>query len=220
MEKDREHKTQREYFEEENLEYIIGVDEAGRGPLAGPLVFGFLGVSREVCEDDNYEDLFTGIKDSKKLSEKKRKEIFERLKELKKENKIDFCVLKVGNEEIDKVGLAKCIKKILKTGKEYFENKNNKKEKIKFLLDGGLKLEGEVNQETIIKGDLKVPLIGLASILAKVTRDRLMEELAKDYLDYNFSKHKGYGTKAHIEEIKKFGPSKIHRLSFLKNILK
>jgi ribonuclease HII len=190
---------------------IIGVDEAGRGPLAGPVSVGVAKIG-----SDFDMSFFEGIRDSKKLSGKGRKEWFAKAEEMKKAGKLNFTVELVGADVIDKkgivyaikLGMSKCMKRL-----EVDEN-------AKIFLDGSLHAPIEYkNQETIIKGDEKIAVISLASICAKVARDQYMTKLSEQYPEYKFEVHKGYGTKAHIETIKKYGPSTVHRTSFLKNIL-
>ncbi len=188
--------------------YIVGIDEAGRGPLAGPVAVGvFL-----IAEDKLKKLDLSGLRDSKKLSTKKREEWMEKIKKMKKDGIADFAVVLVSEKHIDKnrihnsikFGIEKGIKK-LKIGK-----------KDKIFLDGGLRLDKTfLFQETIIKGDEKVPVISLASIVAKVTRDEKMVKLAHKYPAYGFDIHKGYGTKMHYKMLKKHGPSPAHRRTFL-----
>ena len=174
---------------------ICGIDEAGRGPIAGPMVFAGVILLKDI----------DGLNDSKKLSAKKREELFEIIKE----NSIYHIVFK-SNEEIDKKGLSKCIKESL------IEIKNILKAK-KYLFDGNSNF-GVEGIETIIKGDEKIKEISAASILAKVSRDRFMIKIAKQYPKYKFDKHKGYITKEHKELIAKYGFCEIHRKSYKINI--
>jgi len=170
---------------------ICGIDEAGRGPIAGPMVFAGVVLLKEI----------EGIADSKKLSAKKREALFEEIKN----NSIHHIVW-ISPEEIDKKGLSACIAKALK------EIKNKIKAK-KYLFDGNSSF-GVEGITTIVKGDSKIMEISAASILAKVSRDRYMVEIDKKYPMYNFKKHKGYITKEHIELIKKHGYCEIHRKSY------
>ena len=186
---------------------ICGIDEAGRGPIAGPLVvagciFKFQVPSSEfqVTDPELYK-WFNMLTDSKKLSAKKREELFKIIKE----NSI-YHIVFVDNKTIDKKGLSFTIKSAL------LEIKNTLTAK-KYLFDGNSNF-GVEGIETIIKGDAKIKEISAASILAKVSRDKYMLEIADNYPDYNFKKHKGYITKEHIEEIKKYGFSEIHRKSY------
>jgi len=197
--------------------YIIGVDEAGRGPLAGPVSVGVAMVPIGF----NWEQI-PGVNDSKKLTEKKREEIFEIAKKLQKEGKLTYSVSLVSSKKIDSNGIVPCItsgmhraiKKVVGGAANY--------EAYDVKLDGGLKApEHFMNQETIIKGDSKEKVIGLASIMAKVTRDRYMvkKSLQDEFAPYSFAQHKGYGTKKHREAIAQNGLSTEHRASYCKNIV-
>ena len=239
--------------------YIIGIDEVGRGPLAGPVaVCAFLLKNNVSIEEifspfPTWEEL-PKLKDSKKLSKKQREVWFEFLKEQKKEGNCDYSVSFVSPENIDKFGITKCIQKALSEslakittqdysnssrftlkGSDATQNLNNfapyqlkgsdadknlgdsvSLSSFQIFLDGGLKAPIEyVNQETIIRGDELHPVISMASIMAKVTRDAVMTKYAKDYPEYSFERHSGYGTKAHYEAIKKYGQTPIHRKSFI-----
>ncbi len=194
------------------IKYIIGIDEVGRGPLAGPICFCVFKMSVKFDAKK-----FGKIKDSKKLSAENREAIFCILEALKKEKKVDFALAYESAKSIDKNGLSKavknCIKKILK-------NLKLKPAECMILLDGGLKApEIYKNQKTIIKGDEKERAIAFASIIAKVSRDALMKKLAKKYPKYGFEIHKGYGTKKHRELILKYGLCVEHRKSFCKNLV-
>ena len=195
-----------------NIKYIIGIDEVGRGPFAGPVA-----VCAFIMLVGFKTSSFGPLKDSKKLTPKKREGIFCRLKELKKQKNVNYSVCYESAKRIDDLGLTKtiknCIKKALKNIKANPKN-------CLVLLDGGLKAPEEFkNQKTIIKGDEKERSIAFASIMAKVSRDALMCRLAKKYPKYSFEIHKGYGTKKHCEAIRKEGICKEHRVSFLKNFI-
>ncbi len=192
-----------------NPKFTIGIDEAGRGPLAGSVTLAAICISSRLP----YQVSCLPLKDSKKLSEEKREEVFKILKQLKKEDKINFSVSHIKQTLVDKYGLTKCIR----TGiKRCLKKLKITPGKCKVLLDGSLRAPKEFkNQKTIIKGDEKVKIIALASIVAKVSRDARMRRLAKLYPEYGFHIHKGYGTKAHYRAIKKYGPSEIHRRTFL-----
>ena len=186
---------------------IIGIDEAGRGPLAGPVAVGACALP------ENFDcKIFGLLRDSKKLSEKRREEIFAQMQALKKEGALNFSVALVSNKIIDDHGIVFAIKK----GIEGVLQKLNLDPRNAMVnLDGGLKAPKEyLNQETIIKGDEKIPAIALASIAAKVTRDRYMKEASKECGGYGFEVHKGYGTKAHLVCIREKGLSAIHRKTF------
>lgn len=206
-----------------NLRYLVGIDEAGRGPLAGPVAVGVLCVTSlgDNTENKLAEEILAifgkkGVRDSKKLSEKKREEMFSKIQELKREDKLDFAVTLVSNKVIDEKGIGAAIKFGMQ---ESLDKLNLKPENCSLKLDGGLKAPGNyLNQETIVRGDEQEPVIALASICAKVVRDKWMLNLAKKYPEYMLEKHKGYGTRLHYERLKKFGLSAIHRQSFLKNL--
>ena len=170
---------------------ICGIDEAGRGPIAGPLV-----VAGVVLLND-----IDGLNDSKKLSAKKRKELFEKITK----NSI-YHVSWIWPEEIDKMGLSFCIKKALNEIKKNIPNKT-------YIFDGNSNF-GVKDIKTVIKGDEKIKQISAASIVAKVLRDEYMINIDEKYPQYNFKKHKGYITKEHINLIKKYGFCEIHRKSY------
>ena len=182
---------------------ICGIDEAGRGPIAGPLVVAGCIFKNEKLKmkSEKWENFLKKLDDSKKLSEKKREELFEVIKQT-----CEYHIVFVDNKTIDKKGLSYAINYALK------EIKNTLKAE-KYLFDGNSNF-GVEGIETIIKGDSKIKQISAASILAKVSRDKFMIEIADNYPMYNFKKHKGYITKEHIEEIKKHGFSDIHRKSY------
>ncbi|MBQ7918009.1 MAG: ribonuclease HII [Clostridia bacterium] len=178
---------------------IAGVDEVGRGPLAGPVCVA--------CVMMPLDDIIEGVDDSKKISEKKRELLAEQIKE----KAICYTVEMVDEETIDKINILEATKLAMKRSIEKMTIKPDV-----VLVDAISKLDVNTNIRGIIKGDALSYSVGCASILAKVTRDKLMTELAKEYPVYGFEKHKGYGTKAHIEAIKEHGPCVYHRLSFLK----
>jgi ribonuclease HII len=192
---------------------IIGIDEAGRGPLAGPVAVG------AVCFlDKKCSKIFKDVKESKQLSARQREEWFEKIKKETEKGTIAYSVSLQSAQLIDTRGLSFVIKKAIN---ECLESLNQKPQNVTVLLDGGLKAPILYKrQKTIIKGDTKEPSIALASIIAKVTRDRLMIRIAKKYPVYGFEIHKGYGTKLHRLAVMEFGPAFIHRKSFLKNIVK
>lgn len=191
------------------IRYLIGIDEAGRGPLAGPVSVGAV-----LVPIDFDWVLVNGAKDSKQMSERKREEMFERMQALQAEEKLRFAVGLSSAQDIDSGGIVPSIRSALMRA---IESLRASPSECRVLLDGGLFAPVKfVIQETIIKGDAKEPVISLASIAAKVTRDRLMIELAPNYPEYQFEIHKGYGTVKHREAIKNFGLSDIHRRSFCK----
>jgi ribonuclease HII len=198
--------------ETENQRYIIGIDEVGRGPIAGPVA-----VCSFKCEPNFFDSISinTPLRDSKKLTKKQREKWFEYLKEEKEKGSCDFAVSMVSAEWIDKVDIVRSIKKALDSSLKKVVT--NPKE-VYVYLDGGLKAPLEfINQETVIKGDELYHVISCASIIAKVSRDGLMTKYAKEYPEYGFENHAGYGTKAHYEAIKKHGLTVLHRKSFMKN---
>ena len=175
------------------MKNLCGIDEAGRGPLAGPLVVAGVILEKEIL----------GLNDSKVLSEKKREKLFDEIKEKSK-----YHIVFKSAKEIDDFGISFCLKSsILEIMEKLQEFSNN------FLMDGNTNF-GIQNLQKEIKADAKYAQVSAASILAKVSRDRFMDEISPLYANYNFHKHKGYGTKAHIEAIKEFGRSDIHRFSF------
>ncbi len=198
------------------MKYIIGIDEVGRGPLAGPVT-----VVVVVCEEKIYKNLKRNKKlpplgkDSKKLKEKDREKFAKVLDSLKKEKLINFSINHVPNTIIDTKGLSFAVKKAIHLG---IKNLKIKPKISEILLDGGLKAPQEFKQKTIVKGDEKERIIAWASILAKVSRDKLMVKMAKKYPKYGLEVHKGYGTAKHRLAIQKYGVSRVHRLSFCKSI--
>ena len=184
---------------QKGYKFICGIDEVGRGPLAGPVVTC-------ACIMD-LTDLVDGVDDSKKLTEKKREKLFEEIKS----KAISYSICEIDHTEIDNINILNATKKCM------LNSVNSLDVKPDILLVDAVKLNTDIDQINIIKGDAKSYTIACASILAKVHRDRLMKEYAKLYPQYSFEKNAGYGTKAHIEAIKEFGPCKIHRKTFIKN---
>jgi len=187
---------------------MLGVDEAGRGPLAGPVAVGVVAVPTGFI----VEKEFLGVADSKKLSEKNREKIFEMLENRAGKGDVHFRVEFESAEIIDEKGIVFAVSRALSRGVNALALDSAR---VKIQLDGSLHAPPEYAQETIINGDELVPLISLASIAAKVLRDRLMKELSLQYPQYGFEKHKGYGTKLHYEMLKQYGPCAIHRRTFL-----
>ena len=184
---------------EDGKKYIAGVDEVGRGPLAGPVVCASVIMP--------LDDIIEGIDDSKKLSEKKREQLFS----LIKEKAISYSIKEISQQEIDQINILNAVKKCMTMAVEGLSQKPD------ITLVDGNDTNLPITAEYIIKGDSKSYSIGCASILAKVYRDNLMVEYAKEFPDYGFEKHKGYGTKMHIDKIKEIGPCKLHRKTFIKN---
>ncbi len=204
----------------EKFKYIIGIDEVGRGPIAGPVAVCALAI----CKNKNLNQKtkfaivnFGNFKDSKKLSHLQRLKWLEKINEEKKKGNIFYKVCFESNKVIDKKGIVFAINRALDNSLKALPI--NKKS-CRVLLDGGLKAPKEYkNQKTIIKGDEKELAIALASIVAKVTRDAVLVKLAQRYPNYGLEKHKGYGTRAHYKDLKKYGLSSIHRQSFLRGLI-
>ena len=197
-----------------NIRYIVGVDEVGRGPLAGPVAVCAFMIKDDIFLKNQKDNKLPKLKDSKKLSKKQREVWFEYLRVAKTSSFCDYSISFVSPENIDKFGIAKCIQKAL--NKSLAKIISHEHESYFIYLDGGLHAPSEyIHQETIIKGDELHPVISMASIMAKVSRDRVMTDFAKQYPEYGFDKHSGYGTKSHYEEIKKHGQTPIHRKSFI-----
>lgn len=189
--------------------FIAGIDEAGRGPIAGPVAVGIAVVKKGF----NW-DLLPGVTDSKKISERKRAVIFKQAKAFKKEKKIDFVVVMMSAKQIDKMGVSKAIAAAIEKGCKKLQL-DARKTHIK--LDGLLKAPVTFKQETIIKGDQKEKIIGLASICAKETRDAYMIKVDKKFPEYGFAIHKGYGTKNHRMMVCEHGMSTEHRDTYCQN---
>ena len=183
------------------IKYIAGIDEVGRGPLAGPVV--------TACVVMPYDDMLYGVFDSKKVSKKNREKLYDEII-----NKaISYSISTIGVDTIDEINILNATKSGMK------QSFNNLKVEPDLLLVDAVKLNICKNEMPIIKGDATSYAIACASIIAKVYRDRLMEEYAKAYPNYDFENNVGYGTKKHIESIKANGITPIHRLSFLSKII-
>jgi ribonuclease HII len=190
------------------MTFVLGVDEAGRGPLAGPVAVGAV----VVPQDFDVAAEFAGVNDSKKLSEKKREAIFTLLESRVEKGDVRFVVEFESEQVIDKDGIAAAVRNALNRAVNALAPDAAQ---VEVLLDGSLRAPAEYRQKTIIGGDATVPVISLASIAAKVMRDRLMHGYDEDFPQYGFAKHKGYGTAFHYEMLKEYGPCVIHRLSYL-----
>lgn len=182
---------------------ICGIDEAGRGPLAGPVY------AAAVILPTGLE--IEGLNDSKKLSEKKREQLFPVICE----KAIAYSVGIATEKEIDEINILNATFLAMKRAVEGLEIKPDYA-----LVDGNRypKISDDIKEEVVVKGDAKSMSIAAASIIAKVSRDRFMLEKTTEYPQYEFEKHKGYGTKLHYEKILEYGPSPIHRMSFLKKL--
>ena len=182
--------------------YIAGVDEAGRGPLAGPVYAAAVILPPDIRLD--------GINDSKKLSPKKRDELFDEITE----KAVAYAVFPVDEKKIDEINILRATHLAMNGAVSSLSKTPD------YVIIDGNSISGmELPHETIVKGDAKSISIAAASVLAKVSRDRYITKMAEIYPEYRFEKHKGYGTKEHIDAILKYGASPIHRRSFLKNIL-
>lgn len=201
---------------EKGFKRVVGIDEAGRGALCGPVVAGAVSIVK------NLKFKIPKLRDSKKLSPKKREKFY---KLITKNPNIEWGIGKVSERIIDKINIFEATKLAMKKAILNLEKKLRKKsikfhgrkkgENVDFLiLDGNFKLDLPIPQKSIVKADEKVFSCALASILAKVKRDKIMEKYASKYPKYKFEKHKGYPTKLHRDLLKKYGPSKIHRKSF------
>ena len=182
---------------------ICGVDEAGRGPLSGPVCAAAVILPPNTIID--------GVNDSKKLTEKKREALFDVIKE----TAVSYCIAYASVEEIESINILNATMLAMKRAVEGLDVKADYA-----MIDGNKMPPLDIDGETIVKGDAKSISIACASILAKVSRDRLLYEYAKEYPQYQFDKHKGYGTAAHREAILEYGPCPYHRMSFLKKIKK
>lgn len=194
------------FYEEEAMKkgflQICGVDEAGRGPLAGPVC-----AAAVILPPGK---LIEGVNDSKKLTEKKREALFEVIKQEATSYSIAFASV----EEIEEINILNATMLAMKRAVEGLSVPADYA-----MIDGNRTPDLSVPCEAIVKGDAKSLSIACASVLAKVSRDRLLYEYAKEYPQYHFDKHKGYGTKAHVEALREYGPCPYHRRSFLKKIL-
>ena len=194
---------EREYIQQ-GFKNICGVDEAGRGPLAGPVCAAAVIFPEGVVVE--------GVNDSKKLSPKKREELFDKIKE----NALAYHIAYASVEEIEELNILNAAMLAMKRAVEGLSEKADM-----ILIDGNkTPYFNDIPCRAIVKGDALSHSIAAASILAKVSRDRLMDEMAEKYPEYGFEQHKGYGTKLHREKILQYGTCEIHRPSFLKKILK
>ena len=206
--KEREEERLKRLKEYENklyktgLTYIAGIDEAGRGPLAGPVVVGVA-----IMKPDSFIE---GVNDSKKISETKREKLYEQITN----EALAWSIGIVDQNEIDEINILNATKKALTLALEDLKIKPER-----LLVDALEHIDTKgIPYTSIIKGDAKIYSISCASIIAKVTRDRIMREYDEVYPKYGFSKHKGYGTAMHIEAIKQYGPCPLHRKTFIKHL--
>ncbi len=178
---------------------VCGCDEAGRGPLAGPVVAAAVILPRG-CE-------IPGLNDSKKLTEKKREALFDIIRE----NALAYAIAEASAEEIDEINILNASMLAMRRAVEALSHKADFA-----LIDGNMSRGFDIPTQTVVGGDAKSPSIAAASILAKVTRDRMCADMDAEYPAYGFAKHKGYPTKAHMDAVREHGPSPIHRKTFLK----
>lgn len=199
------------------LDWIIGIDEVGRGPIAGPVTVCAFAIRQNDIQSFAKFSKKLGITDSKKLTEKKRSELSKILCAMQVRGECDFSIQSSSAQVIDRQGITTAIRVALR--KALYDVCTRQKispDQVFVFLDGSLHAPAEfVHQETIIKGDGLVPVISAASILAKVHRDRYMATMAKKYPGYAWQQNKGYGTKLHYQGIKQQGITKLHRKSFL-----
>lgn len=189
-------------YREKGFDIICGVDEAGRGPLAGP-VYAAAVILPSDC-------VIEGLNDSKKLTEKKREALFDEIKE----KALAYGIASADEKEIDEINILNATFLAMKRAIVSLSVKPDLA-----LIDGNQKPHTDIEEVTVIKGDAKSMSIAAASVLAKVSRDRFMLEMAEKYPQYEFARHKGYGTKLHYEKIAQYGVCDIHRRTFLKKIL-
>lgn len=185
---------------DQGIGVICGVDEAGRGPLAGPVYAAAVILPRDLE--------IPGLTDSKKLSDKKRRELFPIIQE----QAVAFGIGVASEKEIDEINILQATFLAMKRALEKLSVRPDLA-----LIDGNRKTDFGVPAKTVVKGDSLSASIAAASILAKVSRDNYMMELAQKYPQYGFDIHKGYGTKAHYQALREFGPSEVHRMTFLKS---
>ncbi len=190
--------------------FLVGVDEAGRGPLAGPVAVGLVAVPRGYSVKKH----FPGVADSKKLSPKKREALFALLEAAVKRGEVSFVVEFSTAACIDRIGITRAIARALNRGLAKLTAVLPERT-FEVFLDGSLYAPPQYTQKTIIRGDATESVISLASIAAKVVRDRCMVRAARRFPGYQFEVHKGYGTKAHYTVLLRQGPSTLHRKTFL-----
>lgn len=194
------------------IKFIVGIDEVGRGPLAGPVAIGAV-----LFRADRIPEHLLGARDSKQLSPDARELWFGKIREARRNGDLDYRVAFVGAPLIDRDGIVPSLNLAMR---RTLERLSPHPRQTLILLDGGLKApEHFLFQQTIIGGDRTEPIISLASIAAKVLRDRKMTRLAREFPEFGFEIHKGYGTKLHRERIREYGPCELHRRSFISRVL-
>lgn len=207
-------KVEEELYNEKGLKAIAGIDEAGRGPLAGPVVVA--------CSLMPRDSMIEGVNDSKKISEKKREMLYEKITN----EAISYGIGIISQQEIDEINILQATKKGLTEAIKDMESKLAEKPELgiikpdAILVDALTKIDTDgIPYKSIIHGDAINYSIACASIIAKVTRDRIMRQWDEIYPQYGFAKHKGYGTAEHIKALKEYGPCALHRASFIKNFI-
>lgn len=207
-------KVEEELYNEKGLKAIAGIDEAGRGPLAGPVVVA--------CSLMPRDSMIEGVNDSKKISEKKREMLYEKITS----EAISYGIGIISQQEIDEINILQATKKGLTEAIKDMESKLAEKSELgiikpdAILVDALTKIDTDgIPYKSIIHGDAISYSIACASIIAKVTRDRIMRQWDEIYPQYGFAKHKGYGTAEHIKALKEYGPCALHRESFIKNFI-
>lgn len=193
-----EYKIENELIEE-GYEHVCGVDEAGRGPLCGPVV------AAACILPSGF--IIEGLNDSKKLTPKKRKQLYEIIKQ----NAVAYCIAEASVEEIDELNILEADMLAMRRAVAGLSVKADFA-----IIDGNVSRGFDIPTMTLIKGDSLSPSVAAASILAKVARDEMCEQMDRDYPQYGIAKHKGYGTKQHMEALRKYGPSPIHRRKFIR----
>lgn len=193
--------TEYERIHWERVEMVAGIDEAGRGPLAGPVV--------AACVIMPKDDLVLGIDDSKKISEKRREALYDIIRE----KAVDCSVSVIDHETIDRINILRAARLAFETALRGLKTRPD------HVYTDAMDIETDIPCTPLVKGDAKVYTIAAASIVAKVTRDRIMREYDKQYPQYLFAQHKGYGTKAHYDAIREYGILDIHRKTFLRKLL-
>jgi len=191
--------------------YTVGIDEVGRGPLAGPVVVCALYIS-----SGKSGELLRGIRDSKQLTQIQRERWFEKLTVARKEGSVDWSISSVTPRVIDRTGIRNSV---LAAAARCLDKLDIEPNNIRVLLDGGIIAPKKwIYQETIVRGDEQESVIAAASVVAKVTRDKRMRKYAKRFPLYGLEKHKGYGTEAHYKALQTHGPCELHRKSFLRDL--
>lgn len=208
------------YNVRQRMSYVVGIDEAGRGPLAGPVAVGAVSIPSDLNPASPKsrgasKNFFKGIKDSKKLTPEDRELWFGLALEARKSGVLNFAVSLVSEKVIDRRGISYAIRLGIKRCLAVLAVPEDSQ----VFLDGGIKAPAEFrHQLTVVRGDEKIPIVSLASIVAKVIRDKRMVKLSKKFPEFSFHTHKGYGTNQHRRAIREFGATIIHRRSFLKHL--